>query len=128
MISFIRSLFRASFTSVTPGSTYILDRTPVNPFEENNPCLVEVLEVKEHWVRYRMLPIDSSLFQNEKMHIVAFKLVFRKVKEADWIGKLECRFHWRHLKYNYGRWHFTTNCCGETTDKWWVWEDESRKN
>lgn len=108
--------------TVTPGCTYILANPPTNPFEEKNPHLVEVLEVKEHWVTYKIL-LKNNLFHNEKMHIIAFRLLFRKVREADWIGKVEKRFNWRKLKFAWGRWHFTTNCCGETTDRWWVWDE-----
>ena len=88
MIPFIKSLFRAPFTPITPGSTYILNMAPVNPFEEKNPHLVEVLGVEEHWVKYRIL-LTNNLFQNEKMHIVAFRLLFSKVKEADWTNERE---------------------------------------
>lgn len=108
-----------NFSTITPGCTYILTDPPTNPFEKDNPCLVEVLEVKEHWVRFKMLP-EGGLFQNENMHIIAFRLLFSKIKEADWIGKVEKRFNWRKLKFAWGRWHYNTNCCGDTTDKWWV--------
>jgi hypothetical protein len=40
--------------------------------------------------------------------------------DADWIGKLERRFVWKHFRFEWGRWHYVTNCCGDTLARWWV--------
>ena len=126
---FISNSFREIFGKpITPG-IYVLDiPTKIEPFdEEETPGYAEVLEVKEGHVKYRLLPAGGTLFQNMVSTESMFKFCWKRVREADWIGKIEYRFNWRHLRYNYGRWHFNTNCCGETTDKWWVWEKPNPK-
>lgn len=44
-------------------------------------------------------------------------------KEADWIGKRSRRFSLLRLRWEWGRWHYVTNCCGDTPSSWWVVED-----
>jgi hypothetical protein len=44
-------------------------------------------------------------------------------RQADWIGRPEKRWSWSRLCFRFGRWHYNTNCFGETTGEWWVWED-----
>ena len=46
-------------------------------------------------------------------------------KEADWIGKRSRRFSWLRFRWEWGRWHYVTNCCGDTPSAWWVVEDAS---
>lgn len=39
---------------------------------------------------------------------------------GDWAGR-ECRrFNWRKLRFEWGRWHYNTNCCGDTIKSWFV--------
>jgi len=49
------------------------------------------------------------------------------MREADWIGKKERKFRWSRLKFGFGRWHYSTNCCGETIKKWWVWHQSEKE-
>lgn len=126
---FIECTLREIFGKPITTGIYILD-IPIlrDPFEEETPGYAEVMEVKDKHVKYRLLPAGGTLFQNMTSTENMFKFCWKRIREADWIGKLEYRFDWKHLKYDYGRWHFNTNCCGETTDKWWVWEYDSRKD
>ena len=42
----------------------------------------------------------------------------------DWKGALRRRFRWRTLRFEWGRWCFKTNYCGETLATGWEWENE----
>lgn len=46
-----------------------------------------------------------------------------KERFADWKGALEKRFRWRSFRFEWGRYCYKTNCCGDTTDCWWEWGD-----
>lgn len=50
--------------------------------------------------------------------------IFTNDSYPDWIGKIEKKFRWRHLRFEYGNWCYITNYCGETIAYWWVWENE----
>lgn len=39
---------------------------------------------------------------------------------GDWVGIMVRRFNWRRLRFEWGRWHYETNCCGETVRRWFV--------
>ena len=41
---------------------------------------------------------------------------------ADWKGMLKRRFRWRRFRYEYGRWCFRTDCCGNTISQRFEWE------
>jgi len=47
---------------------------------------------------------------------------------GDWGGRLERRFRWRHLRFEWGRWNYETDCCGGTVRHWWVWESDNVAN
>ena len=36
------------------------------------------------------------------------------MEDFDWAGKLEKRFIWWKLKFEWGRWHYNTDACGQT--------------
>jgi hypothetical protein len=44
------------------------------------------------------------------------------MSDADWKGRRQRRFRWLTLSMAWGRWCYTTNCCGHTTASWWEWE------
>lgn len=46
------------------------------------------------------------------------------MNEWDWKGALRRRFRWRTLRFEWGRWCFKTNYCGETLATGWEWENE----
>lgn len=43
-------------------------------------------------------------------------------KHADWKGRRVKRFRWLSFKFQYGRWCYMTNCCGDTLACWFEWE------
>jgi hypothetical protein len=63
------------YRGLTPGQLYIhRDHINKNPFNDD-PLLVEILEVKGKWVRYRHAHI-GSFFQDESMERSAFNFTF----------------------------------------------------
>lgn len=43
---------------------------------------------------------------------------------ADWKGKIEKRFRISKWRFENGRYCYTTNCCGDTIECWWEWENK----
>ena len=41
-------------------------------------------------------------------------------RSADWVGPNCRKFNWRKLRFIWGRWNYNTNCCGKTTQKWFI--------
>lgn len=62
-----------------PGQNYI-HRDHINqknPFnKDNTPLVVEILEVRGKWIRYRHT-MNNSMWQNESMERDAFNFTFR---------------------------------------------------
>lgn len=50
-----------------------------------------------------------------------FKWLFCK-KHADWKGRIERRFRWKNLRFEYGRYCYKTDCGGDILNSWWEWE------
>ena len=44
--------------------------------------------------------------------------------QPDWRGRIEKRFKWSTFSFEWGRLCYCTNCCGDTTDLWWEWENK----
>lgn len=40
----------------------------------------------------------------------------------DWRGRLQRRFRWWRLRFEFGRWCYCTNWRGDTLEQWWEWE------
>lgn len=45
------------------------------------------------------------------------------MRDCDWKGSLKLRFRWLHLRREWGRYCFITDCTGETLASWWEWEN-----
>jgi len=48
--------------------------------------------------------------------------------DPDWKGAIRKKFRWRHLKFEWGRWCYKTDCFGKENKVWWEWEDNSFTN
>lgn len=48
--------------------------------------------------------------------------VLDSMQDADWKGRTERRFRWRTLRFEWGRWCYQTNWCGDTLAAWFEWE------
>lgn len=71
----LRMIGRALFGKMPrPGEVYIFDDEP-NPFKRD-AFRVEVLEVKEGWVRYKH--VGSTLWTNESMKADSFRFCYYK--------------------------------------------------
>jgi hypothetical protein len=40
--------------------------------------------------------------------------------DVTWIGMRRRKFNWWRLRFEWGRWHYVTNCCGDTLASWFV--------
>ncbi len=46
-----------------------------------------------------------------------------KLKQPDWRGRLEKRFRWRTLRFEWGRWCYVVHPVDGGPDiAWWEWE------
>ena len=43
-------------------------------------------------------------------------------RNADWAGKIHKRFRWLRFRFEWGRRCYKTDCCGDTLESWWEWE------
>lgn len=62
-----------------PGEHYMLFENESNPFRNKNGPMVEIIDIKNGWVKYRFFGI--SLFQNESMKIDIFHSCYKKIGE-----------------------------------------------
>ena len=39
---------------------------------------------------------------------------------GDWAGRVVRRFNWRRFCFEWGRWHYKTDCTGRVLRRWFV--------